>query len=357
MSNRVLLSLILLCLSLRSPAQRMDAQQISKAATEFLPQAVTSLRTFIAIPNDGHDTIQIANNLKWCVDAMARRGFEVSIIRSGSVPYVFAQRVYDRRLPVVLFYIQADGQPVDASDWDQPNPYVAVLKQPTDRGWNEASWTSPFHKESRIFGRSSSDSKGPAIALLTALDVLASRKQKPTFNIKVIIDFQEEMGSPTLPALVKQNASLLASKMVLIMDGTRHVSNLPTLNFGARGIATVTLKVFGPQSELHSGQYGNYAPNPVFSLARILSGMKDERGRVLIPGFYDGISISEAERDQINDMPGNDGDLNQRLGIAAPEPARDEKKDPEGQYQDTRSHMCGHLVHTKTRQRGQHEKA
>jgi acetylornithine deacetylase/succinyl-diaminopimelate desuccinylase-like protein len=130
---------------------------------------------------------------------------------------------------------------------------------------------------------------------------------------------QEEMGSPTLPSLVNQHKSLLASKMVLIMDGTRHVSNLPTLNFGARGIATITLKVFGPQSELHSGQYGNYAPNPVFKLARILAGMKDENGRVLIPGFYHGVSLSDAEKEQINNMPASDGDLNYRLGIAANE--------------------------------------
>jgi acetylornithine deacetylase/succinyl-diaminopimelate desuccinylase-like protein len=319
MGNHMLLSLNLLCLSLCSGAQPMDGQQIEKAANEFLPQAVSSLRAFIAIPNDGRDTAQIANTLNWCVDAMISRGFDVSVIRSNNVPYVFAERTYDKRFPVVLFYIQADGQPVNSTNWDQPNPYVAVLKRPSDQSWEHEPWTPPFHKESRIFGRSASDSKGPAIALFTALDVLASQKRKPAFNIKLIMDFQEEMGSPTLPSLVNQHKSLLASKMVLIMDGTRHVSNLPTLNFGARGIATITLKVFGPQSELHSGQYGNYAPNPVFKLARILAGMKDENGRVLIPGFYHGVSLPDAEKEQINNMPASDGDLNYRLGIAANE--------------------------------------
>jgi acetylornithine deacetylase/succinyl-diaminopimelate desuccinylase-like protein len=301
----------------------MNTQQISSAAAEFLPRAVSTLRTFMAIPNEGRDTVQIANNLKWCVEAMTIRGFDVSVIRSDNVPYVFAERKYNKRFSTVLFYVQVDGQPVDASGWSQPNPYDAVLKRLTDKGWEDVAWTPPFHEDSRIFGRSASDAKGPAIALVTALDVLASRNIKPTFNIKIIMDFQEEMGSPTIPELVRQHAVLLASEMVLIMDGTRHVSNLPTLNFGARGIATITLKVFGPQSELHSGQYGNYAPNPAFKLARILAGMKDGSGRVLIPGFYEGTGITDSEKTQFENMPGNDDALNQRIGIAEAEKVGD----------------------------------
>ncbi len=110
------------------------------------------------------------------------------------------------------------------------------------------------------------------MAFMAAIQLLQQQKIKPDFNIKVIMDFQEEMSSPTLPALVKANKEMLQSEMLLIMDGTRHPSNLPTLTFGARGISTITLKVFGADDNLHSGQYGNFAPNPVFKIANLLSG-------------------------------------------------------------------------------------
>ena len=118
---------------------------------------------------------------------------------------------------------------------------------------------------------------------------MKQKKLKPDFNIKVIMDFQEELGSPSLTRAVANNTELFKADNMLIMDGTRHLSNLPTLNFGARGIATVTLTVHGAERDLHSGQYGNYSPNPVFHLSRLLGKMKDEEGRVLIPGYYDGV--------------------------------------------------------------------
>ena len=154
------------------------------------------------------------------------------------------------------------------------------------------------------------------MCFLTALSILEKNKVKPNFNIKVIMDFQEEMSSPQLEWVVKNNQSLLQSDMVLIMDGTRHVSNLPTLCFGARGIATVTLKVYGPKTPLHSGQYGNYAPNPVFEMAKLLAGLKDDEGKVTLPGFYDGIVLTESDKQVLNAIPEDEVEINKTLGIA-----------------------------------------
>ena len=154
------------------------------------------------------------------------------------------------------------------------------------------------------------------MCFLTALSILEKNKIKPNFNIKVIMDFQEEMSSPQLEWVVQNNKAMLQSDMVLIMDGTRHVSNLPTLCFGARGIATVTLKVFGPRNALHSGQYGNYAPNPVFAMSKLLAGLKDEEGRVTLPGFYEGIDLSEADKKSLNEIPEDETEINKTLGIA-----------------------------------------
>lgn len=302
-------------------SQTLSRQEIRDAALRDYPKAITTLNEFLLLPNNGLYVEQTKQNLEWCVRAMKNRKFETRILVSNDVPHLYAQRVFNPKLPWVLFYLQMDGQPADSANWSQKNPYQATLKRKVNDHWEsmDLGTRNEYDPDWRIFARSVSDSKGPAIAFLSALDILMERKINPEFNIKIIMDFQEEMGSPSLPSLVKNNQDLFLARMVLIMDGTRHVSNLPTLNFGARGIATIRLKVFGAKNELHSGQYGNYAPNPVFKLARLLADMKDDSGRVTIPGYYDDVHLSNQEKALINDMPGDEKTLTTTLGIAAPD--------------------------------------
>ena len=133
------------------------------------------------------------------------------------------------------------------------------------------------------------------------------------------MDFQEELGSPTLSKLVESNRAKFEADALLIMDGTRPPSNIPTLTFGARGIATLKLTVYGANTDLHSGQYGNYAPNPVFHLSKLLGAMKDDDGKVLIPGYYDGVVMTEQKRKLIRTSLDQEQQLNNRLGIAKAE--------------------------------------
>lgn len=154
------------------------------------------------------------------------------------------------------------------------------------------------------------------MSLISALQILQEQNINPQYNIKVIMDFQEELGSPNLPKAVLENKDLLSAEMLFIMDGTRHLSNLPTLTYGARGITTATIKVFGPKYALHSGQYGNYAPNPVFEAARLISSLKDKRGIVQIPGFYDGVILTDRDKQLLATIPENNDSLNIRLGIS-----------------------------------------
>ncbi|MBL7871094.1 MAG: M20/M25/M40 family metallo-hydrolase [Cyclobacteriaceae bacterium] len=316
---RLFIVLIFLVPCMLGYSQSLNKKEIELAAKGQLPKAILELRQFLRLSNIGSKPEDVNQNLVWCLEAMKKRKFETTVLTVNDVPHVFAQRVYNKKLPTVLFYLQIDGQPVFVNEWDQPNPFEASLKVKTNDQWQPVDWKEIENPDSRIFARSVSDSKGPGMAFLSALDILDAKRIKPAFNVKIIMDFQEELGSPKLPELVSKNKDLLRAKLVLIMDGTRHISNLPTLNFGARGIATIKLNVFGASSELHSGQYGNYAPNPVFKLAKLLAGMKDDNGRVLIPDFYDGITLTGDERKLINAMPGSDADLNQRLGIAKPD--------------------------------------
>ncbi|MEQ8303740.1 MAG: M20/M25/M40 family metallo-hydrolase [Cyclobacteriaceae bacterium] len=315
--------LSILLSSLNSNAQLHTREEIETATQAEFPKAISSFREYLTMPNDGHFPDQIDQNLKWMTTAFSKRGFDVQTLKTDNAPLLFAEKQFNKKGKTVLFYMQIDGQPVDSSAWFQESPYLAALKeQQPDGSWKEIGWedfTGDLNPDWKIFARSASDSKGPGMCFMTALDIIAKKKVKPNFNIKVIMDFQEEMGSPTLPAAVTRYKELLKSDMVLIMDGTRHVSNLPSLTFGARGIATVTLKVFGPRVALHSGQYGNYAPNPVFALSKILASLKDDEGRVTLPGFYEGVELSESDRKILAAVPNDPEALIERLGVAKPD--------------------------------------
>ncbi|PPK84581.1 acetylornithine deacetylase/succinyl-diaminopimelate desuccinylase-like protein [Neolewinella xylanilytica] len=305
-------------LSARMPAQPPSPSFIASVTDRALPAALEELTAFLAIPNDGNYAEQVEANLTWCRDRFTELDYTVIRLETPGQPLLFAEHTVDPELPTVLFYLQIDGQPVDTSAWDQPNPYRAVWKRKNEDGRYTTFDRDPadLDPELRLFARSASDSKGPAISFITALDILRSEGIAPAFNVKVIMDFQEEMGSDDLPGAVAANRERFDADFLVIMDGTRHVSNEPTLTFGARGIATVTMRLFGPAYALHSGQYGNFAPNPVFAASRLLAAMKDESGRVLIPGFYDGVKLTEAEKEEMNRVPESREAIRAMVGIA-----------------------------------------
>ena len=319
MKKTILLALVWSFCICDAFCQTLTGADIRKAANDQLDQGLNELINFIKIPNIGSDEEQVTNNMNWCLNRFKELNFTTKVITTEGAPLLFAEKTVSKNSKTILFYLQIDGQPVDASEWDQPDPFSPVIKQKVaDGSWTALDWKTEktIDPEWRVFGRSASDSKGPAIAFITALDIFNQRSLKADFNIKVIMDFQEELGSPTLAAAVVKNRELLNADMVLIMDGTRHISNWPTLTYGARGIATATIKIFGPKTPLHSGQYGNFAPNPVFEASRFIASLKDEKGRVQIKGFYDGITLTEADKIALNSLPENEDSLKIRLGIA-----------------------------------------
>ncbi len=220
----------------------------------------------------------------------------------------------------MLAYLQFDGQPVDPKFWFQEDPFKPVLKMPQEgEGWVEIPWKNlegELDFDWRIFARSTSDAKGPCMMYLAALDALEEMGKSTNYNLKVIMDFEEELGSPHLPKAVEKFREDLMADVFVIFDGPRHISNEPTLSFGARGIADVTLTVFGPYFPQHSGHYGNYCPNPALKLSQLLSSMKDKEGRVVIPGFYDGIVLDKKTKMTLAQVPDDENFIKMKLGIA-----------------------------------------
>jgi acetylornithine deacetylase/succinyl-diaminopimelate desuccinylase-like protein len=299
--------------------QKLSTLEINEIEKAEIKGSLLTFREFLKMPNDGNYPQQIEPNLKWCEKTFQSLGFKTTEIISAKIPHLYAELITDPKKPNVLFYLQIDGQPVDKAAWNQKDPFDPVIK---NSAGNEVSWQEiekNIDPEWKIFARSTSDSKGPAMCLISALTALKKRNIAPEYNVKVIMDFQEELSSPTIAALVNKHRSLLAADRLVIMDGTRHISDIPTIMFGARGIATLTLTVYGAKENLHSGQYGNYAPNPALKLAKLLAGMKDDDGRVTIPGFYDGVKITEADKKSFAEIPENMADINAEIGIAEAE--------------------------------------
>ena len=280
--------------------------------------SIEAFKEFLSIPNDGKNKDEILKNIDWSRLQLESFGFDFNILKTSSLPLAIAERVVDRELPTIAFYMHLDGQSVDISKWDQKSPWTPVLKEFDGKKWNKVDWEMLQIKENkdlRIFARSTSDDKGPFMMFLTSLKILEIYDKKPAFNIKLILDFEEERGSPGLPDAVEKYKDQLIADLLLILDGPMHSSKKPTLVFGNRGIASITLKVYGPKTSQHSGHYGNFIPNPALRLSKILSSMKNDEGKVIIPGFYDGINITNQVRSILKNIPSEEELIRNRTKI------------------------------------------
>lgn len=284
--------------------------------------AINEIRDFVKIPNDALDHADINRNITWLTNKFNDRGFNSSVLPTEGESLFFAALPMEDNKPTILFYMHLDGQSVDPSKWDQPNPYETVLKSKDGDGWKTEKFediSENINYEWRLFGRSTSDDKGPIVMFLNAIDMLRKDTVEIPFNIKVIIDSEEEKSSKPLPKAVKEYRELLEADFLIINDGPVHVSGKPTVVYGCRGITTLSLTTHGPIKPQHSGHYGNYAPNPGFQLAQVLATMKDTDGRVVIDGYYDGITLDENALSVLKSVPDDATIINGNLAIKTPE--------------------------------------
>ena len=280
---------------------------------------------FLSLPSDSAVPADIQKNADFLEQVFQKRGFTTRQLENRGKPLVFAE--WGQATPgakTVLLYMHMDAQPVVPSEWSQKSPWIPVVKQRgADGQWHEVArerlFETPLDPELRVFGRTSSDDKAPIMMLLAAIDGLRAAGRSPANHLKVLIDSQEEVGSPAMPEVIQRNAALLACDAIVIHDGPRHASNRPTLVLGNRGATLVTLTVFGPRAPLHSGHYGNYVPNPAMRLAQLLATMKDDDGRVRVAGYYDRIHLSDEEKKVLADTGDDEAAIRRRTGIARPE--------------------------------------
>ncbi|MBU2994957.1 M20/M25/M40 family metallo-hydrolase [Cellulophaga baltica] len=285
-------------------------------------QSIDEIRDFVAIPNNATDHADINRNLTWLSKKFKERGFNSSILPTEGESIFFATLPIVEEKPTILFYMHFDGQPVDASKWNQSNPYQVVLKSPDGSSYKNESFESlneNLNEDWRLFGRSTSDDKGPIVMFLNAFDLIKKNTKELPFNVKVILDSEEERGSKPLPKAVKEYKELLEADFLVINDGPIHSSGKPTIIYGCRGITTLALTTYGPAKPQHSGHYGNYAPNPALQLSQLLSSMKDTDGKVIIDGYYDGITLDDATIATLKNVPDDVDVIADNLQIHTPE--------------------------------------
>lgn len=318
---KVMLALGMLTMSVHSAdASDKDGDYVRLYRQQNELRILNDFRDFLSIRNTAARPGDQQKNAEWIVDYIGQRGFASQIVRAGGAPYVIAEKIVPGATKTVLFYVHFDGQPTVSANWAS-SPFKPTLRTGAiEKGAQDVPWPTegtPINPEWRLFARSAGDDKAPIIGLMAALDAMAASDVSPSINIKLILDGEEEKGSPSLKGILTNHGDLLQSDLILFCDAPLHQSGNRQLVYGMRGSMTLELTAYGPLRPLHSGHYGNWAPSPNDTLMRALISLKNGDGSIAVQGYYDDVPPpNAAERAAIAAIPDIDGQLKKELAIA-----------------------------------------
>jgi len=320
MGVRRLVSSVILALAMAGAAQAASPAPQVRAWREAHEKAVvTDFIKLLSMPNVATNVADVEKNAAYLQDLLKARGFTTQLLTAqpGTPPSVFGELKTPGAKRTVVFYAHYDGQPIGQAGWVTP-PFQPSMRtalpeaRPID--WQAAS--GPLDPTWRLYARSAGDDKGSVQVMLSALDALKAIGRKPSVNIKILWEGEEEQGSPHFAALVKANKELLKGDLLIMGDGPMHQSGKQQINFGNRGIAGFKATVYGPMKPLHDGHYGSWAPSPTVMIASLVMSLRDEDGRILIPGFADDVTpVSAADKAALAALPDVETDLKKALGL------------------------------------------
>lgn len=259
---------------------------VAENGERFVEELIELLK-FQSISSLSEHKEDMRKNAEWLKHHLIEIGLtNCEVYETAKHPVVYGEWLEAGDKPTVLIYGHYDVQPVDPLNlWDNP-PFEPVIKN------------------DHIYARGSADDKGQFFAHLKAIESMLKVHGKMPVNVKVIIEGEEEIGSPSLPAFLREHMDLLANDLIAISDSPLYDYDMPTICYGLRGLTYMEIKLRGPGKDLHSGSYGGAVANPIEELAKILSKLKDDNGRILIPGFYDKVApLSEQERSNFAQIP------------------------------------------------------
>lgn len=289
------------------------------------PAILREYTDLLALPNVAADHANIRRNADLLVASLQKRGVDARLLEFDSAPpTVYGELEVPGAKRTVIFYAHYDGQPVIAAQWATP-PWTPTLRDaPLEDGGKPialpAAGAAALAPNTRIYARSAGDDKGTIMAMLAALDALHAAGRKPSVNLKFFFEGEEEAGSPHIVGILHKYQDLLAADMLLLGDGPVYQNGEQQLLFGVRGDADMELTLFGATRALHSGHYGNWAPNAGVLLANLIASMRDDDGHIKIDGYYADVApITAAEHAAIKAMPPIDAQLREALGLARTE--------------------------------------
>jgi len=256
------------------------------------------LKEWLAIPSISADPARrddVRRSAEWLAGQLRTTGFPVAEIWDTGTPdapgqpAVFAEwKAADPGAPTVLIYGHHDVQPIDPLD-----------------EWHSAPF-DPIEQDGQILARGASDDKGQVLfhALGVRAALAASGQDAPPVTLKLLIEGEEESGSPHFPGLLHQQRDRLGCDLIVVSDTTMWSREVPSMCTGMRGLAEAQIDVTGPSRDLHSGSFGGAVPNPLQALAQLLAGLHDHEGRVTLPRFYDRVlPLSDEEREMFAKLP------------------------------------------------------
>lgn len=277
-------------------------QQFQEYFTANREKHLQELIEFLKIPSISalsEHKEDVKKAAKWLADECKKIGLEnVQVMPTKGHPVVYADWLHAEGKPTVLIYGHYDVQPVDPLHlWETP-PF------------------EPSIRDEKIYARGASDDKGQVFMHIKALEALFQVSEKLPVNVKLIIEGEEEIGSPNLAAFIEENKQLLQSDVLVISDTDMIEKGKPAICYGLRGLAGLQIDIKGANTDLHSGQYGGGVQNPAHALARLIASFHDEDGRVAVEGFYDKVEeVTEEEKKAFAALNTDEEQIRNELGV------------------------------------------
>ena len=263
--------------------------EVKKYIEENEERFLEELFSLIRIPSisakSEHKADLLACAERWKTLLLEAGVDKAEIMPSAGNPLVYAEKFVDNNAKTILIYSHYDVMPAEPLELWNSNPFEPVVK------------------DDRIWARGADDDKGQAMIQVKAFEYVVKNGLLKN-NIKFIFEGEEEIGSPSLNAFLKEHKELLKADVILVSDTSMLSADLPSLTTGLRGLAYWEVEVTGPNRDLHSGHFGGAVANPINVLCEMIAKMTDEDGRITMPGFYDDVEeLSKEERDMIASIP------------------------------------------------------
>lgn len=274
-------------------------EYIRENEARFLDEWSSLIRipSISALPQHKEDMLACAE--RWKQLLLEAGADEAHVMPSQGHPLVFAEKHVAADAPTVLIYAHYDVMPAEPLELWKSQPF------------------EPEVRDGRLYARGADDDKGQAMIQVKAFEYLV-RESLLTHNVKFIFEGEEEIGSPSLNAFLKEHKDLLKADIILVSDTSMLGADLPSLTTGLRGLAYWEIEVTGPNRDLHSGHFGGAVANPINTLCEMLAQMVDADGRITIPHFYDDVEeVPAAERDMIAHIPFDEEKYKQAIGVKA----------------------------------------